>query len=252
MPHVKLAGGNDEVRQSRLHRRQGLAHLPRHDDLRQSRVASLGARRRGEPAAGAACDRVGHQLFRYRRHVFRRCERGAHRRLPARVRPARRSDRGHQGFLSGRHRVQGRPGPRGFPAQQSQRGRPFAQADLERDRCLARAARHGLRGPLSDSSLGSGHADRRNDGSAARCGEGRQGALHRGELDVGLAVRQGAASGERARLDPLREHAEPLQPGLPRGGAGNDSALPRPGRGAHSLEPLRARVSRRQPQARRQ
>ncbi len=31
-------------------------------------------------------------------------------------------------------------------------------------------------------------------------------------------------------LDPVRVHAEPLQPALPRGGAGDDPAVPRPGR----------------------
>ena len=35
---------------------------------------------------------------------------------------------------------------------------------------------------------------------------------------------------ETARVDEVRLHAEPLQPDLPRGGAGDDPALPRPGR----------------------
>ena len=45
----------------------------------------------------------------------------------------------------------------------------------------------------------------------------------------------------RVRLD-----AEPLQPALPRGGAGDDPALPRPGRRHRAVEPARARPARRQ------
>ena len=48
------------------------------------------------------------------------------------------------------------------------------------------------------------HADRGDDRGAARRREGRQGPLHRRELDVRLAVRQGAARGRRARLDQVR------------------------------------------------
>src|SRR4029453_8022405 len=50
---------------------------------------------------------------------------------------------------------------------------------------------------------------------------------------------------------PIHVDAEPLQPALPRGGAGNDSALPRPGRRLHPLEPAGAGAARRQPRARR-
>ena len=45
---------------------------------------------------------------------------------------------------------------------------------------------------------------------------------------VRLAVRQGALSRRPPRLDPLRLHAEPLQPPLSRRGARDDAALPRP------------------------
>ena len=40
-------------------------------------------------------------------------------------------------------------------------------------------------------------------------------------------------------------HAEPLQPGLPRGGAGDDPALPRPGRRRPPVEPAGPRPARR-------
>ena len=38
-------------------------------------------------------------------------------------------------------------------------------------------------------------------------------------------------------IDPVRIDAEPLQPDLSRGGAGDDPAVHRPGRGGHPLEP---------------
>ena len=49
------------------------------------------------------------------------------------------------------------------------------------------------------------------------------------------------------RTTPLRVDAEPLQPHLPRGGAGDDPAVPRPGRRRAAVEPARARAPRRQP-----
>ena len=64
---------------------------------------------------------------------------------------------------------------------------------------------------------------------------------------VRLAVRQGPARGRRARLDPVRVHAEPLQPDLPRGRAGDDPAVHRPGRGGHPVEPAGPRRAGRQP-----
>ena len=75
---------------------------------------------------------------------------------------------------------------------------------------------------------------------AARRREGRQGALHRREQHVRLAVREGAAR----RTDTVRLHAEPLQPDLPRGGAGDDPAVPRHAGRAAPVEPARARHSR--------
>ena len=44
-------------------------------------------------------------------------------------------------------------------------------------------------------------ADRGDAGGAARCGEGGQGAVHRGIVDVGVAVCEGAVYGGQARVD---------------------------------------------------
>ena len=48
-------------------------------------------------------------------------------------------------------------------------------------------------------------------------------------------------------LDPVRLHAAPLQPDLPRGGAGDDPPVPRPGRRGHPVEPAGPRRPGRQP-----
>ena len=122
-----------------------------------------------------------------------------------------------------------RPGP--------ERRRPVPQGDPARDRRQPDPARHRLRRPLPDPPLGPGDADRGDDGGAARRGEGRQGALPRRVVDVRLAVRQGAARRRAARLDAVRLDAEPLQPDLPRGGAGDAAALRGPGRRRHPVEP---------------
>ncbi len=70
------------------------------------------------------------------------------------------------------------------------------------------------------------NAYRGNDGGAARHRKERQSALHRCIKHVRLAIRQSAVRGEGEPVDALRLYAEPLQPGLPRGRAGNDSVLP--------------------------
>ena len=89
------------------------------------------------------------------------------------------------------------------------------------------------------------HADRRDDGGAARRREGRQGALHRRLVDGRMAVLEGAVHRPSERLDALRLDAEPLQPAVPRGGARDDSTVRRPGRGAHPVEPAgRGRLAR--------
>ena len=76
--------------------------------------------------------------------------------------------------------------------------------------------------------------------------EVRQGALHRRLVHVRLAVRQGALSRRPARMDPLRLHAESLQPALSRRGARDDGPLPsRKGIGVIPWSPLaRGRLAR--------
>ena len=75
--------------------------------------------------------------------------------------------------------------------------------------------------------------------------QGRQGALHRRVVDVGLAVRQGAARGRTQWLDAVRVHAEPLQPAVPRGRARDAAAVPDQGIGVIPWSPLaRGRLTR--------
>lgn len=71
--------------------------------------------------------------------------------------------------------------------------------------------------------LGMDHVDlyqihRRNAGSAARRGQGRQGPLRGSFLNVCLAVLPDAVPGRPARLDAFREHATALQPDVPNAG----------------------------------
>ena len=126
-----------------------------------------------------------------------------------------------------------RPGPNGAG--------PVPQGDPAGDRPLPDQARHGLRGPLPDPPLGPGDPDRGDDGGAARRGEGRQGPLHRCVVHVRVAVRQGPVRRRASRVDPLRLDAGPLQPALPRGGAGDAAAVSRPGRRRDPVEPAGAR-----------
>ena len=126
-----------------------------------------------------------------------------------------------------------RPGP--------ERRGALAQGDPAGDRRQPRPARHGLRRPLPDPSLRPGDPGGGDDGGAARRREVGEGALHRGVVDVRLAVRHDAARRGAERVDEVRLHAEPLQPHLPRGGARDAPALPRPGRRRHPVEPARAR-----------
>ena len=126
-----------------------------------------------------------------------------------------------------------------------ERPRPVAQARDGLDRRLAAAAADGLRRPVPDPPLGLHDADRGDDGGAARRREGGQGALHRREQHVRVAVREGAGGGRAPRLDAVRLDAEPRQPRLPRGGAGDDPAVHRPGRRRPAVEPARARPARR-------
>ena len=128
-------------------------------------------------------------------------------------------------------------------ARGTERRRALAQGDPERDRPQPAAARDGLRGPLHDPPLGLRNPDRGDDGGAARRGAGRQGPLHRRLRHVGVAVPEGAARRRAARVDALRLDAEPPQPPLPRGGAGDAAALPRGGDRGDPVQPARLRTA---------
>ena len=58
------------------------------------------------------------------------------------------------------------------------------------------------------------------------------------------------AAADRAGDDALRLDAEPLQPRLPRGGAGDDPAVHRPARRRDAVEPARARAADGEPHTR--
>ena len=122
-----------------------------------------------------------------------------------------------------------------------QRRRPVAQGDPHRDRPQPAPARHGLRRPLPDPPLRPVRARRGDDGGAARRRQGRQGPLHRRLVDVRLAVRQAAVRRRGQRVDAVRLDAEPLQPAVPGGGAGDAAAVRRPGRRRDPVEPARPR-----------
>jgi hypothetical protein len=74
-----------------------------------------------------------------------------------------------------------------------------------------------------------------------------KGSLSRRQQHGRLAALQSSLQGPRARMAPLRQHAKPLQPDLPRRGARNDSAVHRSGSGGHSVEPAGSRLSDGQP-----
>ena len=111
-----------------------------------------------------------------------------------------------------------------------ERARARAQARPRVDRRVARAARARLRRPVPDPPLGLRDADRGDDGGAARGREVRA----RRATSARAACTRGSSRRRRrsptARLDAVRLDAEPLQPRLPRGGAGDDPAVHRPGR----------------------
>src|SRR4051794_19912066 len=215
------------IHASRQHRPAGLADLPRDDELRQLRLARLGARR----ARGRA-DRAGvrggrDHVLRHGRHVLARRVRGGDRAAARQVHLARRRRGRDQGLQ-----------PDGAGREPARAG---AQARACLDRRVACAARHGLRRPLPDSPLGPAYADRGDDGGAERRRAGGEGALHRRLEHVRVAVREGAARGLRSRVDAVRVDAAALQPAVPRGGARDDPVLPRPGRRRDPVEPARAR-----------
>ena len=205
-----------EVREPRLDRPARVACLPGHDELRRPQPPRLGARRGRGRAHRQGRGRRGDHLLRHRGHLRGRRERGGDRSPAGEDVPPRRRGGGHQGVhVDGAWREQRRAVPQAHPV---------------RHRRVAAAAGHGLRRPVPDPPLGLPDADRGDHGGAARRRARGQGQVHRRQLDVRVAVRQGAARGRDPRLDQVRVHAEPLQPDLPRGRAGDDPAVRRPGR----------------------
>ncbi len=95
-----------------------------------------------------------------------------------RVRPPRRGGHRHQGLSPDAHR--------------SQRPRPVAQNDHDRDRCQPPPAGNRLRRSLSNSPLGLHHPDRRNALGPRRRGPFGQGPLPGRLVDVCLAILSGA------------------------------------------------------------
>ena len=127
----------------------------------------------------------GDHLLRHRGRLQRRSERGRHRpRCCSGSSACARS-------TCVATKVHGRtmPGENG--------ARSLAQAHPRLDRRVAAAARARLRRPLPDPPLGPADADRGDDGGAARRREGGQGALHRRQQHVRLAVRQGRSASRR-------------------------------------------------------
>ena len=111
-----------------------------------------------------------------------------------------------------------------------ERARALAQAHPGVDRRVARAARARLRRPVPDPPLGlrARRSRRRWRRCTTSCARARRATSARAACTRGSSRRR--RPWRRARLDAVRLDAEPLQPGLPRGGAGDDPAVHRPGR----------------------
>ena len=212
-------GGTPEVNhglsESGQDRPEGLADLPRLHELRRARARAPtpGCSTRSRAGRSSAGPRARHQLLRHRQLYS---DGTSEEILGRAIRDFARRD---EVVIATKVFYPSRQGP--------QRQGPVAQGDHDRDRRQPPPARHGLRRPLPDPSLGLRDADRGDARSPARRGEGRQGAVHRRLLDVRLAILQGALPRRPPRLDAVRLDAEPLQPALSRGGARDDGPLRR-------------------------
>ena len=109
--------------------------------------------------------------------------------------------------------------------------RPVPQGHPRADRRLPDPARHRLHRPVPDPPLRPRHPGRGDDGGACTTSS-RAGkvALPRRVVDVRVAVRQAATRRRPGRLDPVRVHAEPVQPAAPPGRARADGDVRRHGR----------------------
>ena len=192
-------------------------------------MEGVGARGGGEQALHTAGARAWDKLLRHGGHVLAGRKRGDPRPRAQGLRagPRPRCHR-HQGVQ--RH------------GRRPESARPVAQAHPPRHRRQPQAPRHRLRRPVPDPPVRPVDAGRGDDGGARRPRARRQGAPPRRVVDVGLAVRQDATRSRLARLGAVRHDAEPLQPHLPRGGAGDDPALRRQVDRPAAVEPPCARI----------
>ena len=193
-------------------------------------LAPLGARRGRVTSVlppGVGCR---DQLLRHRQRLLGGHQRGVPRARAGRPRraPRRAGDR-DQGERA--------------DAQGTEQHRAVAQGDPRRGRPQPAPARHRLHRPVPDPPPRSTSADGGDARSVARRGEGGEGPVPRRVVDVGVGVRQGAAPRRDPRLDEVRQHAEPLQPPQPRGGARDAAPVRRPGRRRDPVEPARPRSS---------
>ena len=174
-------GGAAWTTSSSADRPRGLPHLPRLHELRRARAAARTPGRWPRRRAGRSSSRRSSRASTSSTRPTSTPTAPARRSSAARSRDFARRD---EVVIATKVHCRDAPGP--------ERRRPVAQGDHDRDRRQPAPARHRLRRPLPDPSLGLRHADRGDARGAARRREGRQGALHRRVVDVRLAVRQGA------------------------------------------------------------
>jgi hypothetical protein len=166
-------------------------------ELRQGRrgYASVDARRGRRGCVLPAGRRTGRHVLGHRECLSRWHLGGVRRPGDQQVLPPRGHRAGHQGLREDAR------GPR--------RQRPVPQGHPGAGGCLAAAAGYRLHRRLLHPPLRPRDADRGDHGRTGRPGSGRQGALPRRVVDVGLAVREDAARRRAPRVDHVRSHAGP-------------------------------------------
>ena len=183
----------------------------------------MGPGRRRGAAVLPAGHRARHHLLGHRERLPGRHLGGGHRPRDQALFAPRGHRAGHQGVRQ--------------DARRPRRIRPVPQGHHGADRRLPDPAGYRLRRPVPDPPLRPRDPGRRDDGGPARRRQSRQGPLPRRVVDVRLAVRQAAARRRAGRLDPVRVHAEPVQPAAPPGRAGADGHVRRHRRRPGALLP---------------